>query len=514
MKSKKIAVTALVITILTLLSKFIGFYRDILIAKNYGTSINTDAYVMSQSIIGIATTVIITSLTVAFIPLLTDYKENKTEVQYRSFINNVYTITLVLTVFVSILVFLFSSNLVSLFAPGFTGVAAALTVKILRIMTPIVCLSAVVLLNNSYLQSRGRFYIPTLIGYPSNIALIFTMIFLTEKFGIIGLAWSFTVGALLQVLFQVVSLHKADFILKFECDLNNDGLKALLVLVIPTIIGSGVNIVNTTVDRMIGSTLIQGSVSALNFSNRLSMFVLGIVGASITTVFYTSMSNHSAQGNSEDFKVLLKGTINTLNLIIIPASIGFIVLSKPIVQFVFARGAFDQSATVMTASCLVFYSIGLVSFALRDVMTRSFYSIQDTMTPMINGVIAVVLNIILNITLSKFMGVSGLALATSISGIVTTILLMIFLKKKIGSFGLVSISKTFGKIMISSLMMGLIVYFANMYLAQISNNFIIGMAVSVLLGVIAYGVIISMLKVDEFNSLLKSITVKIRSKVS
>lgn len=503
MKNKRIVLTALIITLLTISSKLMGFLRDVLMASNYGTSINSDAFIMAQSIIGIVSMLVIASLTVALIPMLSDYKANKTENENKSFINNVYTLTIVVTSILGIFTFLFADIVVGFFAPGFSGEAKLLTKNILLIMLPTVVIAAMVLLNNSYLQTRGRFYVPTLIGYPSNGALIFALVFMTSSFGIIGLSIAFTVGVVLQLIFQQYALKKSDFKYAVELDFKNEGMRNLMILVVPTIIGSGVNIINTTVDRMVGSTLATGSVAALNFSNKLSLFILGIVAASVTTVFYTSMSNHSANGNKEDFNKLLKGTINTLNLLILPCSIGFIVLRDPIVNFVFARGAFDQNAVAMTSSCLMFFSVGLIGFALRDVLARSFYAIQDTVSPMINGIICVVINIVLNLILSKYLGVGGLALATSISGLVGTVLLMILLHKKIGDFGLKDIITSFLKILFASILMGVAVYFSYEFLVTLSKSLIANLFASVLVGVLVYGVCVYFLRVREFNQLLK-----------
>lgn len=503
MKNKKIALTALVITLLTISSKFIGFFRDVLMAAKYGTGIDSDAFIMGQSIVFVVSMIVITSLTVAFIPMLSDYKANKTEKENRSFINNVYTVTILLTGILGLLTFFFADIVVGFFAPGFSLEAKLLTKNVLLIMLPTIVIAAVVLLNNSFLQSKGKFYVPALIGYPSNGALIFALVFMTSSFGIIGLSVAFTIGVILQLIFQQYALKKADFKYAVELDFKNEGMRNLMILVVPTIIGSGVNMINTTVDRMVGSTLGAGSVAALNFSNKLSLFILGIVAASVTTVFYTAMSNHSASGNKEDFNQLLKGTVNTLSLLILPSSVGFIVLRDPIVSFVFARGAFDQNAVAMTSSCLMFFSVGLIGFALRDVLARSFYAIQDTVSPMINGIICVIINIILNLILSKYLGVGGLALATSISGLVGTVLLMILLHKKIGDFGIKDIITSFVKILFASILMGVAVYFSYEFLVTLSKSLIVNLFASVLVGVLVYGVCVYFLRVREFNQLLK-----------
>lgn len=503
MKKGKIAITAFVITILTVSSKFIGFIRDVLIAANYGTTIKSDAYIMSQAIIAIISSIIIASLTVAFIPMLSDYKANKTEGENKSLINNVYTITSVVTGILCVFVVIFADMLIDFFAPGFSSATKMMTKQMVIIMSPTILISSIVLLNNSYLQTNGKFYIPTLIGYPSNGAVIFALLFLTSTFGITGLAVAFSIGTILQLLFQWNSLKKADLHVKPEIDLKNEGVKSLMILVVPTIIGSSVNLINMTADRMIGSTLGIGSVAALSFSNKLILFVLGIVSASVTSVFYTSMSNHSATGDKEKFNSLLKGTINSLNLFLIPATVGFIVLSGPIVNFVFARGKFDHNSAVMTASCLMFFSIGLIAYAIRDVLARSFYAIQDTRSPMINGILSVGINVLLIIILSRLYGVGGLALATSISSILSTLILAGLLYKKIGDFGIKDIGVSFLKILLASITMGVAVLNLYNMLFDMSHSLIMSLSVSVAVGLVLYGFVTYMLKISEFIQLIE-----------
>lgn len=510
MKTNRIAFTALIITLLTITSKFVGFLRDVLIAAIYGATVASDSFIMSQSIIGVVSTIVISSLTVSFIPLLEEYKVNKTSDENKRFCNIVYTITFIMTGVIGLLTFLFSSTLVDFFAPGFSTEAKAITSKMLLVMTPTVVIGALVLLNNSYLQTRGRYYVPTLIAYPSNIVLIIYMCFFTSTFGIIGFGIAFSVGACLQLVFQYNSLRKIDFSFKPEIDLNNEGLKKLSSLVIPTLVGSGLWAINATVDKMVGSTLGQGSIAALNFSNRLILFVLGIVAASVTTVFYTTMSNHSAIGNKTEFKELLKNTITMLLIMVLPSTIGFIVLREAIVSVVFTRGAFDNNATIMTSNCLMFFSLGMIGFALRDVLTRSFYAIQDTISPMINGIIALIINIVLNLILSKYLGVGGLALATSISGIVGTILLMIVLSRKIGDYGIEVIVWNFLKIALSSILMGVVVSYVYKSLEVIGLSLLMRLLVSTLAGVISYSVFVYLFYVDEFVSMIKICVSKIK----
>lgn len=510
MNNKKVAGIALIITIITFSSKLLGLLRDILLANYYGTSISSDAYVMAQSILSVFTILLVNGLGTAFIPMLSDYKVNRSESENKGLINNVYTVSFLLTAVISVVLLIFIKPVVGFFAPGFSSEAQHLTQMVTMVMIPTISLSVIVLLNNSFLQTRGSYFVPALYGFPSNLALIAGMVFFTSQFGIVGLGVAFSVGAVCQILFQMPALFKTGFQFKPERDFNNEGLRTLLILVIPTAIGTGIQQINSIVDRMIGSGLAEGSIAALNFSNKLGMFIMGLLFASISSVYYTAMANHRANNNMDEFKNLLKGTVNTLSLLIVPASVGFIVLRLPIVKLVFERGAFDGGASEMTAIALMYTAVGLLGFSLRDVFSRAFYALQDTKTPMINGSIAVVVNIVLDIALAGPLKVGGLALATSISGLTASILLFIALYKRIGDFGVKDMLNTFSKILIAAFLMGVCVHFTYTGLTAVAGSLLISLGGSILVGVAVYGVTVTLLGIKEVHSLLAVVTKKLK----
>ena len=215
------------------------------------------------------------------------------------------------------------------------------------------------------------------------------------------------------------------------------------------------------------------------------------------------LSKLSTSKNKEVFEEYIVKSSNSIILLVMPVAVGAIILAKPIVKLLFERGAFDDTATKMTSIALVMYSIGLVGYGLRDIINKVFYSLQDTKTPMIYGVIAMGLNIIFNIVLSRFMGHAGLALGTSLSAIICTILLYINLGKKIGNFGQINIIKTFIKSLAASIIMGIITKYVYNYIDAMVGvsliNSIISLGSSVLIGAIVYAAIIIILKVDEVN---------------
>jgi putative peptidoglycan lipid II flippase len=282
-------------------------------------------------------------------------------------------------------------------------------------------------------------------------------------------------------------------------------------IALPVIFGTSIEQVNKLVDRTLASGIAVGGISALNYAARLNGFVQDLFVMSISTVMYPMISKMASEQNLRGLKYTLSEAIGMINLMVIPATVGAIIFAEPIVSLLFGRGAFTPEAAAMTSSALKFYSIGMLAFGLREILSRAFYALQDTKTPMVNGAIAVGLNIVLNIILSRYIGIGGLALATSIAGIVATILFFITLRKKIGGFGLREIAASFGKMTVASIVMGIMAgavyrYFGTVFGSSLSLILAIGV------GALSYFVLIYFLRVPEVQRTLDA--VKQRFKVN
>jgi putative peptidoglycan lipid II flippase len=286
----------------------------------------------------------------------------------------------------------------------------------------------------------------------------------------------------------------------------------MVLIALPIIMGTSVNEINVLVNRTLASGLAVGGISALNYANRLNGFVQGLFVASISTVMYPMISKMAAENNLKGLKGYVSEAISMINLLVIPATIGAMIFSKEIVALLFGRGAFTAEAIDMTANALFYYSLGMIAFGLRDILSRAFYALQDTKTPMINATIGVAINIILNIVLSRFLGIGGLAFATSIAGVVSAILMFVTLRKKLGPFGLKEIIRSFLKISIASVLMGLIAYGSFWLLGQlVSENLALLLAIGV--GALTYAVFIYFMKIPEVDRTLDVLKKKISLRV-
>ena len=226
------------------------------------------------------------------------------------------------------------------------------------------------------------------------------------------------------------------------------------------------------------------------------------------------MSIYYSDGKLEEFKKMLKNSINLLLLIVIPAMFGFIILAMPIVTLIFERGAFSKNASYVTSIALFYYAIGILGYSLRDMLCRTFYALRDTKTVMFNGIMAVILNIISRISLFPFMGIAGLALGTSISSIVATLMLILKLKNKIGDFEITQIIKTFFKVLFASILMGSSTYFIYNFIMKYNNSNTLSLLISIASSVLIYSILILLLKIEEVDYVKNIFLHKIKNNVS
>ncbi|GAA0708810.1 murein biosynthesis integral membrane protein MurJ [Paraclostridium ghonii] len=509
-----LAKSAFWLMVVTMLSKVLGLGRELVLGYFYGTSVYSDIYIVSMNIPSVLFASIGTALLTTFIPLYQEILNERGEERALKFSNNVMCIVVVLSIILSVLGFIFAEPLVKMFAWHYEGENLAVAAKFVRIMISGVLFIGLSNLMTSYLQIKGDFTIPGMIGFPNNIIIIISMVLSSVAGNIYILAIGTLVGMLSQFLFQVPFAIKKGYKFKPTIDLKDKYLKKMLWLVMPVLIGVAVNQVNAMVDRSLASGLEEGVITALNNANKLNGFVMGLFIVTLGSVIYPTLSKLSTENNNEKFAESVANSVNCVNLLVVPASIGAIILATPVVRILFQRGAFDDRSTVLTATALIFYSVGMIGFGLRDILGRVFYSLKDTKTPMVNGIVAVVLNIVLNIVLVKVMGHGGLALATSLSALICILLLFRSLKKKIGYYGQDKIRSTFIKILISSLVMGVVTYFTYKFLFGILGvGFIqeaIALGSSIAFGGAIYAVLIVVFKVEEVNMAIDMVKRKLK----
>lgn len=492
--------TAILLMFLTIISKMMGFVREISLSYFYGASNVSDAYIISITIPSVIFALIGAGISTGFIPMFSSVEGDYGEKEAKKYMDNLINIILFFCTFIVVFVLFFTEPVVKLFASGFTGETLALAIRFTKISILGIYFTGIIAVFSGFLQLKENFAIPALIGIPMNIIVIFSL-FLSSKTDIIVLSIGTVLATVSQLLFLLPSIKKKGYRYRFILDFKNKHIINMARITIPVIIGVSVNQINVLVDRSLASGITVGGISALTYANRLNGFVQGLFVMSISTVMYPMISKMAAKKDMDGLEASIIEAVNSISILVIPATVGAMVFNRPIVKLLFGRGAFDPTALEMTSAALFFYAIGMIGFGLREVLSRGFYALKDSKTPMINGVIAVGTNIVLNIILSKFLGIGGLALATSISAILGSTLLILSLRKKLNGFRFTKIFISWIKILLASLTMGAVAYFSYKFLYSIVGENL-ALVLSIGVGGIVYLGILPFLKLEEVDNVI------------
>lgn len=505
----KLAYSAAMISILTLMSKVLGFLREVMIANRFGSGMETDTYFVAMTGTVIIMSTVGAALNTTLIPIFSEIGQKYGKKGKLKYFNNMVNIVLGITLIIVVLGFVFSPVIIKILAKDFKGAQFELAVKLHRIGMPIAVLLGLNYLFSGLLQSSQIFGPSAISGFPYNFVFLIYLFFFCKEPNVVTLMIVSVIAALFQFLILVPATVHMGYRYKFGFNLQDRYFRKAITLTLPVLIGSAVQQVNVIIDKTLASGLKVGSISALNYASKIDEMVITVFIMAITTVVYPMLSDAFARNDVGEVKKILGQGINIILLITVPATIGLILLAKPIVYIFFQRNAFDEVATSMTSSALIFYSLGLVGSSLRLMLNKVYYSFQDTRTPMINGMIAVLANVIFNLILIKPMGHSGLALATSISATITTVMLFINLRMKIGPIGLRSYIICFLKTLLASVIMGFAVYLIYYKLGAILPATklvqLVILLASVIIGVIVYFGLCVVFRVKELEIILKRI---------
>ena len=514
--TQKVAQSAAMIAIFTLISKFLGFLREILIAYTYGSGYETDTYFLAMTATVIVMTIVGAALNTTLVPIFTEIDKKSGKEGKLKFLNNILNMVFFLTIILALLGFVLSPKVIKILARGFEGEQFQLAVKLNRIGLPIIIFLGFTYVFSGYLHSSEIFGPPAIMGLPYNLVFIIFMVFFAKEGQIEGLMLVSVIAASTQFLIQVPAIKHQGYKYSLDIDLKDPYLRKALFLVIPVLIGSAVHQLNTIVDKTLASSLVEGSISALTYASRINDLIVSVFVMAITTVVYPMLAKAF---NDEDYlqvKKIMGLGINIILIITVPATIGILILSEPMIKIFFQRGAFTETATIMTSKALVFYSIGLIGSSIRMLLNRVYYSFQDTRSPMINGITGVAANIGLNLLLIDSMGHAGLALATSISTTFASLLLFINLRKQLGKIGLKQYLICFFKSLLASIIMGTVVYLMYFKLTPLLPSLwivqLLMLLLSVGVGVVLYIILCSALGIREMRILIATLVKKLKAK--
>ena len=499
---------ALTIMVITIASKLVGFSRDLALSYFYGAGSISDAYLISIAIPGSIFSFIAAGLAAGYVPMYTRVSQEQGVERADRFTNNLINVLLAACTVIVFLVLIFGGPIVRVFASGFEGKTFDLAVKLTRMTILSIYFAGLVSVFSGYLQIKGNFAVPASVGFPMNLCIIVSIV-LSSRIGdaeMLGLGYIAAVAS--QFILFIPFLRRQGYKHTSAFDLKDEHIVNLAGIMLPLIIGSSINQINVFVDRTMASRLAIGGISALNYADKVNSFPLGLFALPIATALYPAISQMAAEQDMPRFKKSLSEAVTSINLFMLPSMVGAMAFSAPIVSLLFGRGAFDQGAIHMTSEALFFYSAGMVGYGLRLLVTKAFHSLQDTMTPMINGAIGAGLNIFLNILLSRYMGISGLALATALSALFTTGLLFVSLRKKIGPFGMKQAMISFFKTLVASITMGAVGLLCYNRLGS-SMDANMALLISLATACVAYAIAIYFLKIPDVEVMIDALRRKL-----
>ena len=446
--------TAVLLMLITVVTKLAGFFREIIISYYYGASDISDAYLVSISIPGGLFSIIGVGITSGFIPMYSHIREKEDTDAADRFTNIFINTVLICLMAIVLLVIVFADKIVWFYASGFSQEILALTAGFTRISALGILFIGIVYIYTGYLHVKSNFLIPALMSFPFNLCIIISVI-LSNRINCFFLPVGSFIAEALQFLLLLPFVYRSGFRHKLILK-KNIYLRQIIKLSFPVTAGVCINQINLMVNKTLASQVSKGGISALNYAGRLTAVIQGIFITSMLTVFFPRISKAAVGMDRKEFRELVKKAVNSISIFVIPASVVLLFFSRPIVQLLFGRGAFDAKAIEMTAAALLFSAVGLPGIGIREALSKSFYAIQDTKTPMFAALAGMVVNIILSLLLSRFMGLGGLALASGIAAIVTAVWLLISLGRKIEGFCINRILQTLGKVTLASVLMGIL----------------------------------------------------------
>ncbi len=503
------AVNALIMVLTTILAKLLGFTRELSLAFAYGAGNVSDAYVVAFSLPTILFSGIGTAMLTSYISVYTDLQTNEPG-EEKKFHNHVITMSFCLSLFFVAAFLVLRYPLVRLFALGFEGEQLTLTVNLATVMILSLLFLGVGYILQGYLQMKGRFFAVGMVSVPLNIAVIVTILLAGTNYQLLG--WGVVIGYAAQTLMVLLVARRSSFHYHPELDFRNRNVKRFLLMVFPIFLGKAINAINNLIDKTIASLLSSGVVSVMNYGNRVTGFVTSVFVVAITTALFPQMSRLSAISDTRHLKKTYVTSSGIISLFVIPISAGLMMFSREFVSLMFERGAFNAEAVEKTAEVVFFYSLGLLFFSLKEVTINVFYALQDAKTPTVNSLIAIGLNIVLNLLLMKKMEHRGLALATTISGLITLLMLLFCLRKKMGQLGFKRLTVSLVKMVVASGLMAAGTLPLYGLLLEKLGKMPPALILSVLVGALIYFAACVLLRIREFGMVVVAIAERLHRK--
>lgn len=520
--TRQIAKAASIVMLAFILSNLVGLLRQILVSNAFGTSPEIDAFYAAVTIPDLLFNLMAGgALASAFIPIFTDEyeKQNASSAFYLS--SSIINLIFLFLGGASLLAFAFAPSIVQhlifVFKPDLDPTTASLTSELLKIILIAPTIFGVSGIVMGVLNTRQHFLIPALAPVFNWIGWIIGLFAFVPSMGIQGLAWGYVLGAVLHLTVQLPQLFRLpNFEFHFILGLKRDGVRQVLKLMAPRLLGVGAVQINFLINTMLAASLGVGSLTAINMGRMVMTMPLFVIAQAIATAALPTFSAQVAKGQQDEMRGSLTSTLRGVLLLSVPSTFGLIVLRQPITSLLFERGEFTANSTELVAWAILWYTVGLIGHSIVEILSRAFYALHDTKTPVKIGILAMGLNMIFSFGFVWFfnqlgwMPHGGLALANSIATAIEALFLLWLIRKPMRGIDTVSILSGGGQYLLSALgMSAVILGVLNLFgLSSAMWNSVIG----ILVGVIAYPTMLLVLGNEEIKNITGSISAKLRTR--
>ena len=502
-KRPSLATAAAIVAAGFLASRLLGVLRSVAIAVSFGDSPELGAYWVAFRLPDLIFQLLAgATLASAFIPTFTRLVTKKSEEEAWRLASSVLNLILGATIVLSILGFIFAPILVPAMAPGLSERDLAIELTRIMMISPI--LFAVSGMFMGILNARHHFLFPAFAPVFYNIAIIIGVLAFD---GVYALSIAVVIGASLHLLVQVPALAMVNMVYSPVARWRDAAVREVGKLMAPRVLGLAAVQFNFLITIFFASTISDQAISAVNFAFLIMMTPLGLFGMAISTAVFPTMAEQAIDDRA-DFRKTLEQSLKLILFLTIPASLGLMMLSEPLVVLVLQHGNFKEAATDLTQGALTFYAIGLFALAAIEILSRGFYALGDTRTPVLFAVAALVINLILSAALVGPLEVRGLALAVSLATVVEAGLLFAALRTRLGGIDLPAIARSLWQTLLSAVLMVEVIGFYLILLHQADRlnpaSFVdsfLAVAGSTVLGGVAYLAVSRALGSEEFETL-------------
>jgi putative peptidoglycan lipid II flippase len=472
-EKKQILKSASIISLVTIVSRILGYVRDQRIAFLLGTSLSANSFILAYRIPNLFRRLVAEgSMTASFIPVFTTYMREKSTAEVWDFANRLFWTLAFVVAIITVLGMVFSPSVIHVFTADASNVSWDQAVNLNRVIFPYLFFVALAALAMGILNCFHSFGLPAATSVFLNLAVILFSIGAVWPFfkdPAVSLAVGVLVGGALQFLIQVPSLVQKGMKFDFGISFSHPGIQNVARLMLPRFFGIGIGQINLFVDTYFStaSKMPEGSLTALYYADRVMELVLGGYAIAVATAILPMMSHQAAAKDYEALKKTLTFSVRIVAFITIPAALGLMILREPIIRVLFQHGQFAPASTRLTARALLYYAAGLPALASVKLIVPAFYSTRDTRTPVIVAGMSLIINLVLNIVFLQFffkrVQNGGPALATAIACFFDFFALFIIFRLRYGALGTMEILRSFAKISLCSGIMGIACWFGMHY---------------------------------------------------